>query len=128
MAVPMAPTAVHRSLEGYLTSQGLSVMQNDPEKRVISSSAISLNHDELLKSIPPSAQELVPDNAAGKYFVTFRTNGTGALASSNVKVSVRILVLTSQDLDSPLGGRIVSSNGALEQRQLNALTSLFNLK
>jgi hypothetical protein len=130
LAVPMAPTAVHRSLEAYVASQGLSIIQNDPEKRLISSSAIPLSHGQLVESITPSAQELVPQNAVGKYFVTFKTTnaGIGASASAKVTVSTRILVVTSQDLDSPLGGRIVTSNGTLEQKQLSALSSLFELK
>lgn len=130
LAVPMAPSAVHRSLVAYVASQGLSILQNDPEKRLVSSSAIPLNHDQLLQSITPSAQKLVPENAVGKYFVTFKTTnaGTGASASAKVTVSTRILVVTSQDLDSPLGGRIVGSNGTLEQRQLSALSSTFELK
>jgi len=72
----------------------------------------------------------VSENAVGKYFVTFKTTnaGAGAAASAQVTVSTRILIVTSQDLDSPLGGRIVTSNGALEQKQLNALSSLFELK
>jgi hypothetical protein len=106
------------------------LLQNDPEKRLISSSAISLSHDQLLQSITPSAQELVPENAVGKYFLTFKTTntGTGAGARAQVTISTRILVVTSQDLDSPLGGRIVASNGVLEQKHLNAFTSQFNLK
>jgi hypothetical protein len=130
LAVPMAPSAVHRSLVAYVASQGLSILQNDPEKRLVSSSAIPLSHDQLLQSITPSAQKLVPENAVGKYFVTFKTTnaGTGASASAKVTVSTRILVVTSQDLDSPLGGRIVGSNGMLEQRQLSALSSTFELK
>lgn len=129
LAVPMAPAEVHRSLAEYVASQGLTVLQNDPEKRLISSSAIPLSHDQLLQSITPSAQKLVTDNAVGKYFVTFKTNPSaeGALAAQ-VTVSTRILVVTSQDLDSPLGGRIVLSNGTLEQKHLNALTSMFNLR
>jgi hypothetical protein len=130
VAVPMAPAAVHRSLAAYVASQGLTLLQNDQEKRLISSSAISLSHDQLLQSITPSAQKLVPENAVGKYFLTFKTTnaGTGAAARAQVTISARILVVTSQDLDSPLGGRIVASNGALEQKHLNALTSQFNLK
>ena len=130
MAVPMAPSAVHRSLVAYVASQGLTVLQNDPEKRLVSSSAIPLSHDQLLQSITPSAQKLVPENAAGKYFVTFKTTNAGTEASARVQVTVstRILVVTSQDLDSPLGGRIVGSNGTLEQRQMSALSSLFELK
>lgn len=130
LAVPMAPAAVHRTLAEYVASQGLSLLQNDPEKRLISSSAIPLNHDQLLQSITPSGQKLVPENAVGKYFLTFKTTnaGTGAVARAQVTVSTRILVVTSQDMDSPLGGRIVASNGVLEQKHLNALTSQFNLK
>lgn len=130
LAVPMEPGEVHRSLAKYVASQGLTLLQNDPEKRLISSSAIPLSHDQLLQSITPSAQKLVPENAVGKYFLTFKTTnvGTGASASAKVTVSTRILVVTSQDLDSPLGGRIVGSNGTLEQRQLNALSSTFELK
>jgi hypothetical protein len=126
----MAPSAVHRSLVAYVASQGLSILQNDPEKRLVSSSAIPLSHDQLLQSITPSAQKLLPENAVGKYFVTFKTTnaGTGASASAKVTVSTRILVVTSQDLDSPLGGRIVGSNGTLEQRQLSALSSTFEMK
>jgi hypothetical protein len=130
LAVPMAPATVHRSLAAYVASQGLTLLQNDPEKRLISSSAIPLSHDQLLQSITQSAQKLVSENAVGKYFVTFKTTnaGAGAAASAQVTVSTRILIVTSQDLDSPLGGRIVTSNGALEQKQLNALSSLFELK
>lgn len=127
VAVPMSPTAVHRSLTAYVASQGLSLLQNDPEKRLISSSAIPLSHDQLIQSITPSARSLVPANAVGKYFVTFKTTNAAA-ASAQVTVSTRILVVTSQDLDSPLGGRIVASNGTLEQRHLSALSSLFKLK
>ncbi len=130
LAVPMAPAAVHRSLAAYVASQGLRLLQNDPEKRLISSSAIPLSHDQLLQSITPSAQRLVPENAVGKYFVTFKTTnaGAGAAASAQVTVSTRILVVTSQDLDSPLGGRIVASNGALEQKQLSAISGALKLK
>jgi hypothetical protein len=130
LVVPIAPAAVQQSVAEYVASQGLSLLQNDPEKRLISSSAIPLSHDQLIQSITPSAQKLVPENAVGKYFVTFKTTNAaaGAAASAQITVSTRILVVTSQDLDSPLGGRIVASNGALEEKHLNALTFMFNLK
>ena len=128
LTVPMGPTQLHQSLTSYLTSQGFSILQNNTEQRVVSSTAIPLNHDQLIQSITPSAQKLVPDKAAGKYFVTFKTTGQGNAPTAKVTVSTRILVITSQDLDSPLGGRIVSSNGALEQKHLNALSSRFGLR
>ena len=130
LRVPMAPGVVHQSLATYVASQGVSLLQNDAEKRLISSSAIPLTHDQLFQSITQDAQKLVPKEAVGKLFLTFRTTnvGTSASATSKVTVSTRILVVTSQDLDSPLGGRLVTSNGTIEQKQLNALSSMFELK
>jgi hypothetical protein len=131
LTVPSAPKEVHRSLVEYLASEKLKIIQNDREKLLISSSAVQLTHQQLLESITPNAQKSVPPNATGKYFVTFKTTNVGASAASpaaKVQVSTRILIVTSQDLDSPLGGRIVTSNGAIEQNYMNALASRFELK
>jgi hypothetical protein len=131
LTVPLAPKEVHRSLVEYLASEKLKIIQNDREKLLISSSAVPLTHQELLESITPNAQKIVPPNATGKYFLTFKTTNVGANAASpaaKVQVSTRILIVTSQDLDSPLGGRLVTSNGAIEQNYMNALASRFELK
>src|SRR5204862_1445760 len=69
MAVPMAQTRVHQSVIDYLVSQKVRVTQNDPKNGLISSSAVPLSHQELMNSITPTAQKIVPANATGRYFV-----------------------------------------------------------
>jgi hypothetical protein len=130
LSVPIPPPAVHQSLVEYLGSRNTAIAQDDPQHLLVSSSAIPLTHEELVQSITPSAQKLVPDDAAGRYFVTFKSTAADgdAAKSTNVTVSTRILVISAQDPDSPLGGRIVASNGAIEQSYLSALTSRFQLK
>jgi hypothetical protein len=130
LAVPVAPAEVHRSLAELASTLNLKLIQNDPQKLLISSSAVPLSHEELLHSITPAAQKLVPETATGRYFVTFKTApaGPAGVTSSNVIVSTRILVLTPQDLDSPLGGRVVASNGSIEQKLLNAMSARFQLR
>jgi len=130
LVVPLEPTSAHQSVLEYLASRSVRVTQNDPKNGLISSSAIPLSHEALLESITPNAQKLVSPNATGRYFVSFKTarEGTGAGAATHVVVSTRILVNTSQDLDSPLGGRVVASSGVIEKNYINALTTRLKLK
>jgi hypothetical protein len=124
MTVPLSPTAAHQSIVEYLVTQKVRILQNDPQRGLISSAGIPLTRQALLASITPVARELVPPSAAGRYFVSFKTTrGGGEAATSHIEVSTRIIVLTSQDLDSPLGGRLVPSNGSIEQRYLGLLTT-----
>ncbi len=122
----MAPAEAHQAIVRYLTTQNIKVVQNDQQHGLVSSSAIPLTRPALLAAVSTSAQKLVPPNGTGKYFVTFKTTGEGPTA--RVSVSVRILLITSQDLDSPLGGRLMPSNGTLEQKHLTALAPRLKLQ
>ncbi|MGD0051438.1 MAG: sialidase family protein [Vulcanimicrobiaceae bacterium] len=119
---PLAATAARQSILDYFASSRIAVSQNDTEHGIISSKAVPLSNAALLNAIPAEAHKFVPAGATAKYFVSVRTT-PGEGATAHVVVSVRIIVLTPQDLDSPLGGRLVPSNGTLEQSFVSALTT-----
>jgi len=128
MAAPMAQAEVHQSIAAYLTSQKIKIDQNDPARGLVTSAAIPLNHQQLLNAITEHARGMVPTSADGFYFVTFKTTPQkeGAPAGSHITVSTRILVKTSQNLDSPLGGRLLPTNGSLERSYLTAFAARFH--
>lgn len=122
----LAPAEAHQAIVQYLAAQNIRVIQDDKQSGLASSAAIPLSRPALMSSISTSAQKLVPPNGTGKYFITFKTTGEGP--TTRVSVSVRILLVTSQDLDSPLGGRLMPSNGSLEQKHLAALAPRLKLQ
>ncbi len=131
MTAPMEAARVRASIVEYLTSRKIKVAQNDAEHGIVSSGLISLNHAELVAAIPSTVAQKIPADTGGEYFVTFRTaeaGSEGGTARSRVTVSTRIMVNNSGNLDSPLRGRLVPSNGHLEQTYLAALTSRFSAR
>lgn len=125
LTAPVAAAGVSQSIARYLAEQRIAVVQNDPARGLVSSGAIPLSNEQLLAAIAPEARINVPEGAAGKYFVSFKTTPDetqGGVVRSRIVVSVRIIVLLN-DIDSPLGGRFVPSNGSLEQHFLNALNA-----
>lgn len=128
---PMAAASVRESIVQYLISRKINVEQNDAERGIISSGSIPLNHEELLTAVPGPVGQKIPANVTGEYFVTFHTVETaseGGSARSQVTVTTRIMVNNSGNLDSPLRGRLVPSNGHLEQTYLTALQARFNAR
>ena len=129
MTAPLAAASVRASIVEYLTSQKIKVEQNDAERGIVSSGMIPLNHAELVAAIPSAVAQKIPADADGEYFVTFRTEqaaSQGGRPASRVVISTRIMVNNSGNLDSPLRGRLVPSNGHLEQMHLAALRARFS--
>lgn len=128
---PILAASAHEAIVGYLGSRDIAIEMNDPQRGLVSSRAVALSHQQLLEAIPAQAQAIVPANASGRYYITIKTTPgerAGAAESSHIAISVRILVMTPQDLDSPLGGRLVPSNGSIEQTYLTGLTAQLNIR
>lgn len=128
---PMEAAGARQRIVEYLTSQKIKVAQNNAERGIVSSGLIQLSHAELLASVPGAVGQKIPADATGEYFVSFRTEESGregGTARSRVTVSTRIMVNTSGNLDSPLRGRLVPSNGHLEQMHLAALEARFRAR
>jgi hypothetical protein len=128
---PLSLASAHESIVAYLASRDIAIEMNDPQRGLVSSHAIALSHQQLLASIPEQARAMVPADASGRYYVSLKTTSgerQGAAEGSHIVISVRILVLTTQDLDSPLAGRLVPSNGTIEQTYLTGLNAKLNLR
>jgi hypothetical protein len=128
---PMAAASVRESLVQYLISRKIKVEQNDAEHGLVSSGRILLSHAELVAAVPSAVAQRIPADASGEYFVSFRTEEAGSEGGtprSLVTVSTRIMVNNSGALDSPLRGRLVPSNGHLEQSYLTALEARFTAR
>ena len=126
----MASDAVHRAVLDYLASQNIRIVQNDPARGLVSANAIELSHSALLEAITPQARALVPGDAGGRYYLSIKTTPgerQGTQETSHVEISVRIIAVAG-DLDSPLGGRLLPSNGTIEETHLRALTPRFNAR
>ncbi|MGA9018764.1 MAG: sialidase family protein [Candidatus Cybelea sp.] len=124
LTAPVATDVARTTIKSYLAERQIPVVQDDARRGLISSGAVTLSNQDLLNAIPPQAHVMVPAGATGKYYVTFKTESgeeQAGRSTTHVVVSVRIIVLSPKDLDSPLGGRIVPSNGSLEQSFLDTL-------
>jgi hypothetical protein len=131
LTVPTTVAATHQSVVTYFKGRKISIRQNIPAQGLLSAGAITLSHAGLLAAVPEAFQKSIPADATGRYFVTVKTTEgavNGTTPSSNVVISVRILVAKPNDFDSPLNGRLVPSNGSLEQSFLDGLKTQLKLK
>ena len=129
MTAPVERAQAVNTIAEYLASQKVKVTQRNAETGVVSAGAIPLNHEELLAAVPEQVRAKLPANAQGVYYVTFKaTQSESGERQSNVTVSTRILVDFPRGADSPLRGRVVQSNGHLEQTYLSALTTRLNAR
>lgn len=121
-SVRLAVPAAHKSVATALAQQDVRIAINDPVHNTVSSGAIPLSHEQLLAATPASAHGMVAEEDTGMYFVTVKTVQGASAATSTVSVAVRILVANPHDLDSPLAGRIIPSNGTLEKNLVGKLS------
>jgi hypothetical protein len=119
-----AQTAV-RALAGQLQQQNIPVAAVNDKAGIVSSGSVPLTHAQLLAAIKPEFAKSLPREAQGRYLISFAVHPLGA-EGAELRVSTRI-IFESPELDSPLGGRLVPSNGTLEQRQLRLLSQRLKL-
>jgi hypothetical protein len=131
VASPLAAAEAHKSVVAYLESRKIAIQQNVPERGLVSTVALTLTRRDLLNSVPDKLRAVLPPDTTGRYFVTFKTTGaerTDGADKSNVVVSVRLFVDSPEDIDSPLHGRLVPSNGRLENSFVSGLTDRFKIQ
>jgi hypothetical protein len=113
------PGLVVRAIAESLRQRQLPVEQVDEERGLVSSGSISLSAAQVREHITPQAAVALTPEQDGRYFVSFKVER--AEQGARVDVSVRIIV-EGGDLDSPIGGKVVPSNGTLERQQIDAVT------
>jgi hypothetical protein len=126
ISTPLALADTKQAIVEYLVGQKIVMEQNDPERGVITSAPIPLDHAQLLNAIAEKTAAALPKDAKGVYFLTFKVSlvktATGA-ETGHVLVSTRIIVSQPGTMDSPLSGALVPSNGRLEEAHLSALAN-----
>jgi hypothetical protein len=113
---------VVRALAQSLKEQQQPVAQVDEKRGIVSSGSIPLKAEQIREFVKPAIAKSLSPEATGRYFISFKVEGTGP-ENSRVTVSSRI-ILGNPNADSPIGGRVVPSNGVLEKQQLAFFTQV----
>jgi hypothetical protein len=108
-----------RTLAEQLREQKIPVAVVDDKSGIVSSGSVPLTHQQLLAAIPPEFAKSLPSQAHGRYLISFATRSLDG-ERTEIRVSTRIILDGSQ-VDSPIGGNLVPSNGALEQQQIRLM-------
>lgn len=113
-------TTVVRALSDQLRQQNIPVAVADDKTGIVSSGSVPLSHQQLVAAVPPDFAKGLPGEARGRYLISFANRST-ANAVTEIQVSVRIIIDAGQ-VDSPIGGQLIPSNGTLEQRQIRLMS------
>ena len=118
--VSAAPALVTRAIASALGERQLPVAQVDAERGLVSSGPIPLNDAQMREAV---AAELLRGlkEATGQHYVSFKIDRDAADERSQVIVSVRIF-LGKAEVNSPIGGELVPSNGSLEKQYSEMVT------
>jgi hypothetical protein len=116
--VPALPVAAVRAIAAVLEQQRVPVSQADAERGLVSAGPVPLNGAQMREVIPPQFLQGIRE-ATGRYYVTFKLDRF----EQSTRVTVTTLIVVEKaELDSPIGGRILPSNGTLERRFAQAVT------
>ncbi|MEA2689166.1 MAG: hypothetical protein QOD51_1773 [Candidatus Eremiobacteraeota bacterium] len=117
VAADAAPAT--RALAELLRSENIPVAAVDEKAGIVSSGSIPLSRSQVAGAVPARFAAILRPEARGYYLLSFATRSTQP-GQTEISVSVRI-ILTSSEIDTALGGRLLPSNGSLERRQLQLL-------
>lgn len=114
--VPRPPQTVIEAVVRVLRERKYRVAQVDGPRRIVSSGAVPLNASQIRQVVMPEFARNLPADATARYYVSFRVESASP-QSSQITVSARV-VLENRFADSPIGGWLVPSSGALERQIL----------
>ena len=117
--VSAAPALVTRAIASALGERQLPVAQVDAERGLVSSGPIPLNDAQMREAVTAELFRGLKE-ATGQHYVSFKID-RAADERSQVIVSVRI-VLEKAEVNSPIGGELVPSNGSLEKQYSEMVT------
>jgi hypothetical protein len=107
-----------RAISAAFEQQKIPVVQVDAERGLISSGPVPLNATAMRSAIPAALFRDLK-GATGRFYLSVKVDQEGQ-QNSRATVSARI-ILEKAELDSPIGGRVVPSNGSLEKRLADAV-------
>lgn len=113
LELPAGSDIVVRAIVGALREQQIPIAQVDEERGLVSSGPVPLNAGQMREAVLAALFKDLKE-ATGRYYVSFKVE-KAADQSSQLVVSVRIILEKAQ-VDSPIGGRVVPSNGSLEKQ------------
>jgi hypothetical protein len=117
--VSAAPALVTRTVASALRERQILVAQVDEERGLVSSGPIPLNGAQMSEAVTAEFFRGLKEGT-GRYYVSFKID-RAADERSQVIISTRI-VLEKAEVNSPIGGRIVPSNGSLEKQYSEIVT------
>ncbi len=117
--VPRPPQTVIEAVVRMLRERKYRVAQVDPLRGIVSSGAVPLNVGQIRQVVVQEFARNLPADAAARYFVSVQVKSPSP-QSSQITVSARV-VLENRFADSPIGGWLVPSSGALERQILAAV-------
>jgi hypothetical protein len=108
-----APALVTSAIASVLRERQIPVAQVDEEHGIISSGPNPLDGAQMREAVTTEFIRGLKEGT-GRYYVSFKID-RAADQQSQVTVSARIILEDAED-DSPIGGRVVPSNGSLEKQ------------
>ncbi len=118
--LPGNPALIARAAAEVLRSRKEPIAQVDPERGLVSSGSVPLRGQALRQVVPTRFVAGMPADAEGRYLVSFHAE-SAADNQSRVTIGVRVII-GNPAADSPVGGMVVPSNGALEKQYVQLLT------
>jgi hypothetical protein len=103
---------VTRTIASLLRERRIPVAQADEERRLVGVGPIPLNDAQMRKAITAEFFRGMKQ-VGGRYYVSFKINRA---ADQRSQVIISALIILENAVYSPIGGRIVLSNGSLEKQ------------
>jgi hypothetical protein len=103
---------VTRTIDSVLRQRQILVAQADEERGLVSIGPIPLNNAQMRKAVTAEFFRGTKQ-VTGRYYVSFKIN---RVADQRSQVIISALIILENAVYSPIGGRIVPSNGSLEKQ------------
>jgi hypothetical protein len=117
--VSAAPALVTRTIASALQERQVPVAQVDEERGLVSSGPIPLNGAQMREAVTAEVFGGLKEGP-GRHYVSFKID-RAADDRSQVVISV-LIVLEKVEVNNPIGGRVVPSNGSLERQYSEIVT------